>query len=88
SSRMQMLNTVARLFERDDAIGPMQSLMQHPDQYVRWQTARELIALEPQAAEGPLRQMSQRDPNPDIRKLATRTLEMFYTESHALCPFI
>ncbi|MCI5046195.1 MAG: HEAT repeat domain-containing protein [Aquisalinus sp.] len=80
SSRMQMLNTVARLFEREDAIGPMQSLMQHPDHYVRWQTARELIALEPEAAEMPLRVMSKQDANPDVRAMAAKTLEIFYAQ--------
>ncbi|WP_306249523.1 HEAT repeat domain-containing protein [Parvularcula sp. IMCC14364] len=81
SSRVQMLNTVARLFDRQDAVPPMQSLMKHPDHYVRWQTARELVALDPEAAEHPLRQMSEQDANPDVRRMAARTLQMFYTES-------
>ena len=72
SSRLQVLNTVLRLYQRKDAVGEMRKLLKHKDHFVRWQTARELTALVPDEAEDILIDLAIDDPNAHVRATAQK----------------
>ena len=79
SSRLQILNTVIRLFDRQDALPQMAVLLDHPDHFVRWQTAREMTALAPEMALPHLRKLAEEDHNPQVRSCARQTLDRFFS---------
>jgi hypothetical protein len=79
STRLQVLNTVMRLMGRTDAVPTMKKLLTHKDHFVRWQTAREMIALAPDQAPDMLETLAAKDPNALVRSSARKTLNMLFS---------
>jgi hypothetical protein len=78
SSRIEMLVTLLRLMERDDAVPDLLELLDSPHFYTRWHIMREFLALDAQAALPHLRRMAAADPHPEVRSAAAQTLNMFF----------
>lgn len=74
-TRLQMLATAMRMFERQDATEQMERLLEHPSHYVRWHAMREFLGLSPQLAWPHLLRMRDEDPQPAVRRAAMRTVE-------------
>lgn len=87
ASRLQNLSTIMRLFNRQDALPTLTSLLDHPDHFVRWHTAREITALAPKKATPLLKTLARTDPSPMVRQCAQQTLKKFYPHaSYAPAP--
>jgi hypothetical protein len=81
SSRMQMMLASLRILDRRDAVPVFREMLASPHFYTRWQTMRELLALDAEAALPHLRTMASDDPHPEVRQAAARTLDLFFTEA-------
>ena len=84
SSRVEMMVSLLRAFGRDDAFPLLEEALASPQFYTRWHIMREMLAMDAEAALPSLRRMAERDPHPDIRAAAGRTLELFFEEE--ACP--
>ena len=80
SSRLQMIVSLLRAFERDDAFPVIAQLLDAPQFYTRWHVMREMLAIDADAALPALRRMADEDPHPDVRAAARQTLELFFEE--------
>jgi hypothetical protein len=85
SSRVQMMVSLLRTMERDDALPLILDSLNSPHFYTRWHIMRELLAMDADAAEAPLRLMADADPHPEVRAAARRTLDLFFTSEDAEC---
>jgi len=81
SSRVQMMVSLLRTMERDDALPLIAEALASPHFYTRWHIMRELLAMDAEAAEAPLRRMAANDPHPEVRATARQTLAMFFDSS-------
>ena len=81
SSRIQMLSTLLRTMEREDAIETLREYLHHKDFFVRWHVMRELIALNAVAALPDLARMAESDPRQEIRSAAARMLSRIETRA-------
>ena len=87
SSRLQMMVSLLRTMEREDALPLMEESLASPHFYTRWHIMRELLALDAERALPSLQAMAARDPHPVVRAAASRTLDMFFAdEGAASCP--
>lgn len=77
SCRIQLMSSVLRLFKHRDAYDTCLPFASHPDYFVRWYVMRELLAMDPERTWPMVKTMAERDPNPGVRKTASRTLELF-----------
>jgi hypothetical protein len=84
ASRVQMMASLLRLMERDDAVPLVaESLASAPHFYTRWHLARELMAMDAEAAFPVLRGLAAADPHPEVRTAAARALQTFYADELA-----
>jgi hypothetical protein len=80
SSRVQMMVSMLRTMEREDAVPLIIESLSSPHFYTRWHIMRELLALDADAALPHLRVMAASDPHPEVRAAARQTLQLFFTE--------
>ncbi|MGF1550609.1 MAG: HEAT repeat domain-containing protein [Sphingomonadaceae bacterium] len=76
SSRLQLMATLLRVADRQDAAPAFAELTEKGDFFTRWHVMREFLALDAEAALPCLRRMADSDPHPEVRETARRTLEM------------
>lgn len=90
SSRLQIMVSLLRALEREDAFPIFEEALGSPQFYTRWHVMREMLALDADAALPSLRRMAKHDPHPDIRAAARQTLQLFFeddsAEGETLCP--
>jgi hypothetical protein len=80
SSRVQMMVSLLRTMEREDALPLIEEALASPHFYTRWHIMRELLAMDADAALPPLRRMAIADPHPEVRAAARQTLDLFFAE--------
>lgn len=80
SSRVQMMATLLREMDREDAVPVLRELMKTPHFYTRWHIMRELLALDAEAALPDLRHMAAADSHSEVRAAAARTLDLFFAD--------
>ena len=78
SSRVQMMVSLLRTMEREDALPLIVESLASPHFYTRWHIMRELLAMDAEAGLEPLRRMAADDPHPEVRAAAQQTLELFF----------
>ena len=83
SSRVQMMVTLLRTMEREDAVPLIVEALDSPYFYERWHIMRELLALDAEAALPHLRRMAAGDPHPEVRAAARQTLDLFFADAPA-----
>ncbi|MGE0178422.1 MAG: HEAT repeat domain-containing protein [Sphingomonas sp.] len=83
SSRVQMMVSLLRTMEREDALPLMERELDGPHFYTRWHVMREMLALDAQAALPALKRMAADDPHPEVRATASQTLRMFFADEAA-----
>ena len=84
SSRIQMMVSLLRAMERDDAFALIEeTLNASPHFYTRWHIMREMLAMDADAALPALTRMAAGDPHPEIRAAARQTLDLFFPEAVA-----
>jgi len=83
SSRTQLMMSLLRTMDRADAAPVMIDMLDTPHFYARWQTMRELLALDAEAALPHLTAMAQRDPHPEVRGAAAVTLSACFPDAAA-----
>jgi len=87
SSRIQMMVSLLRAMDREDAIPLMERELESPRFYTRWHVMREMLALDAAAALPALKRMAAGDPHPEVRGVAARTLAAFFPDEEAApCP--
>jgi hypothetical protein len=92
SSRIQMMVSLLRAMERDDALPLIAEMLNaSPHFYTRWHIMREMLAMDAEAALPALRCMVEGDPHPEVRAAARQTLDLFFPadlpdKEGALCP--
>jgi hypothetical protein len=91
SSRIQLMLSLLRTMDRVDAVPLFEELLASEHFYARWQTMREFLALDAEAALPHLRSMAVADPHPEVRQAAESILARFFPENpaveeEALCP--
>jgi hypothetical protein len=80
SSRVQMMVSLLRTMEREDALPLIEESLASPHFYTRWHIMRELLAMDAEAALPALRRMAVGDPHPEVRAAAQQTLELFFED--------
>ena len=80
SSRLQMMVSLLRAQEREDAFPLFEEALNAPQFYARWHIMREMLAMDAEAALPSLRRMAASDPHPDVRAAAAQTIDMFFAE--------
>jgi len=80
SSRLQMMVTLLRAMERDDAFPIFEEALAGAPFYTRWHIMREMLAMDADAALPALRRMAEHDPHPDIRAAARQSLALFFAD--------
>lgn len=83
-TRLQMLATAMRIFDRKDAIPQLESLLDHPLHYVRWHAMREFLGVDAERAWPHLLRLMDFDPQPAVRRAAARTVEQINAEHLAV----
>ena len=78
ASRIQMMVSLLRTMEREDAVPLIEEALASPHFYTRWHVLRELLALDADAAYPHLRRMTEADPHPEVRAAARQTLDLFF----------
>ena len=86
SSRVQMMVSLLRVMEREDALPLMIEALDSPQFYTRWHVMREMLALDAEGALPSLRRLAAADPHPEVRAAAGQTLRLFFEEETAACP--
>jgi hypothetical protein len=87
SSRIQMMVSLLRAMDREDAMPLMEKELECPRFYTRWHVMREMLALNAEAALPALKRMAAGDPHPEVRAVAARTLAAFFPDEEAApCP--
>lgn len=81
SSRTQMMLALLRTMDRRDAVPLMIGMLGDPNFYARWQTMRELLALDAEAALPHLQAFAADDPHPEVRAAAAATLAACFEAS-------
>jgi hypothetical protein len=80
SSRVQMMVSLLRTMEREDALPLIEEALASPHFYTRWHIMRELLAMDAERALPPLRAMAANDPHPEVRATAKQTLDLFFAD--------
>ncbi|MBX3561606.1 MAG: HEAT repeat domain-containing protein [Sphingomonas sp.] len=82
SSRIQMMVSLLRAMERDDAFALIEeTLNASPHFYTRWHIMREMLAMDADASLPALKRMAEGDPHPEIRAAARQTLGLFFADA-------
>lgn len=87
-SRIQMMLSLLRIMDRQDAAPLFRQLLDSPHFYARWHVMREFLALDAELALPHLREMARADAHPEVRAAAAQTLAAFFPEPEemATCP--
>jgi hypothetical protein len=83
ASRVQMMVSMLRTMEREDAVPLFEAALASPHFYTRWHVMRELLALDAEAAQPHLERMAEIDPHPEVRAAARQTLDLFFADDAA-----
>lgn len=83
SSRVEMIVSLLRTMDREDAVPLIIGALDSPHFYTRWHIMRELLALDAEAALPHLRRMADDDPHPEVRAAAQQTLQLFFADEPA-----
>lgn len=86
SSRIEIMVSLLRTMEREDALPLILEALESPHFYTRWHIMRELLAMDADTALPPLRRMAAADPHPEVRAAAAQTLRLFFAEEEAAAP--
>lgn len=86
SSFRTMALALLRSFGRTDAVPLFLDATHAGDFAARWSALRELVALDPAAAQPRLAAMAAADPHPEIRRAATATLALYPAPKAEPCP--
>ncbi len=78
-SRLQMLSSVMRMFDRHDGWDALRDLLDHPLHFVRWHAMREMIGLDAGRALPDLVRLMETDPQPAVRRGARSALAVVNT---------
>ena len=78
ASRIQLMVSMLRTMEREDAVPLIEAALASPHFYTRWHVMRELLALDAEAAQPHLVRMAEADPHPEVRAAAQQTLDLFF----------
>ena len=78
ASRMEIMVSLLRTMEREDAVPLIVEVLASPHFYTRWHVMRELLALDADAAYPHLARMAEADPHPEVRAAARQTLDLFF----------
>jgi hypothetical protein len=81
ASRVQMMVSLLRTMDREDAVPLIVAALDSPHFYTRWHVMRELLALDAEAALPHLRAMVDGDPHPEVRATAAQTLQLFFSDA-------
>ncbi len=80
SARVQMMVSLLRAMDRDDAFPIIEKTLNTPYFHARWHIMREMLALDAEASLPALRRMAEGDSHPEIRAAAQQTLDLFFSE--------
>jgi hypothetical protein len=80
ASRIQMMVSLLRALDREDALPLFEKALEDSPFYARWHIMREMLALDADAALPALRAMAAGDPHPDVRAAARQSLELFFED--------
>jgi hypothetical protein len=80
SSRVQMMASLLREMDREDAVPVLREMLKTPHFYTRWHIMRELLALDAEVTLPDLRRMAAADPHPEVRAAASQTLALFFAD--------
>ncbi|MFN3388849.1 MAG: HEAT repeat domain-containing protein [Allosphingosinicella sp.] len=80
SSRTQMMLSLLRIMDRQDAAPVFAEVVGADHFYGRWQAMREFLALNAELALPHLKAMAAADPHPEVRAAAAQTLEAFFPD--------
>jgi hypothetical protein len=83
ASRVQMMASLLRAMERDDAMPVLEQALDSPHFHTRWHVMREMLALDAEAARPALERMAASDPHDEVRAAARQTLDMFFADATA-----
>ena len=86
SSRVQMMVSLLRTMDREDAAPLFVELLNSRYFFERWHIMRELLALDAELALPHLRAMAADDPHPEVRAAARQTLSLFFADPPAAGP--
>jgi hypothetical protein len=75
ASRIQMMTTLLRKLDCEDAFAAVAQFLDHRDFFVRWHVMKELLGIDAAAALPYLRRMAAHDPHPDARRAARQVLD-------------
>lgn len=78
ASRVQMMATLLRMMDRQDAVPVVREALNSPHFFTRWHIMRELLAIDAGAALPELEKMADKDPHPEVRAAAAETLRAFF----------
>jgi hypothetical protein len=78
SARLEMMVSLLRALDRDDAFPVFEEALDSPQFYTRWHVMSEMLAMDADAALPALRRLAEADPHPDVRAAAWQTLKMFF----------
>lgn len=84
ASRVQMMVSLLRTIDRQDAVPLIAEALNSPQFYTRWHVMRELLAMDAEIALPHLRRMADADPHPEVRGAARQTLALFFDEDEPL----
>lgn len=79
-SRVQMMASLLRAMDRDDALSLLEEGLDNWQFHTRWHVMREMLAMDAEAVLPRLRRMAADDPHPEVRAAARQTLDMFFAE--------
>jgi hypothetical protein len=79
SSRMQLMLSLLRAMDRQDAVPLFREMLVSRHFFDRWHAMREFLALDAELALPHLREMAERDPHPEVRAAASSTLADFFS---------
>lgn len=80
SSRLQMMVTLLRAMDCEDAFPLFEEALKCSQFYTRWHVMREMLTMDAERALPSLRGMAEGDPHPDIRVAAQQTLRLFFED--------
>ncbi|HYJ81960.1 MAG TPA: HEAT repeat domain-containing protein [Allosphingosinicella sp.] len=81
SSRIQLMLSLLRTLDRQDAAPLFREMANGAHFFDRWHAMREFLALDAEQALPCLRDMAERDPHPEVRSAARSTLALFFAEA-------
>ncbi len=83
SSRLQLMVSLMRAMDREEAFPLLEEALASPHFYTRWHIMREMLAMDADAALPSLRRMAAEDPHPEVRAAAQQALRLFFEEDES-----